>query len=106
MAFNDPSATFGRPHRRDKFPIGPKAHSLMAITGVPLVSSISGRNALEQNHLFPLSAQFGELFPDLKIAYLVLDWGYDSEGIHRPLYEDYAIIPMIIRKKIRSPKGF
>jgi len=31
--FTDPSATFGRPHHRDKFPIGHKAHSLMAVTG-------------------------------------------------------------------------
>jgi hypothetical protein len=88
--FTDPSVTFGRPHHRDKFPIGHKAHSLMTITGVPLVSKISSRNA----------------FPEMKIAYIVLDRGYDAEPIHQKLYEDYEIIPVIIRKKTAYPKGF
>lgn len=104
--FHDPSATFGRPHHRDKFPIGHKAHSLMAVTGVPLVSNISGRNEQDQDHLFPLLDQFRERYPELKIAYIVLDRGYDSEEIHRTLYEEYEIIPIIIRKKTAYPKGY
>ena len=104
--FTDPSVTFGRPHHRDKFPIGHKAHSLMAITGVPLVSTISGRNAQDQDFLFPLLDQFVDRFPDLKIAYIVLDRGYDSEEIHRTLYEEYDIIPIIIRQKTAYPKGY
>lgn len=104
--FTDPSATFGRPHHRDKFPIGHKAHSLIGITGVPLVSKISARNASDQDHLFPLLDRFGERFPEIKIAYIVLDKGYDAETIHRKLYEDYGIIPIIIRKKTAYPKGF
>lgn len=104
--FTDPSATFGRPHHRDKFPIGHKAHSVIAITGVPLASEISARNASDQDHLFPLLDRFGERFPEIKIAYIVLDKGYDAEPIHRKLYEDYDIIPIIIRKKTAYPKGF
>jgi hypothetical protein len=104
--FTDPSATFGRPHHRDKFPVGHKAHSLMAVTGIPLVSVISPRNASDQDHLVPLLDQFRERFPELKIAYLVLDRGYDAEEIHRTLYEAYGIIPVIIRKKTAYPKGY
>ena len=104
--FTDPSVAFGRPHHRDKFPIGHKAHSLIAMTGVPLVSKISPRNAADQDYLFPLLDQFGERFPEMKIAYIVLDRGYDAEPIHRKLYEDYDIIPVIIRKKTAYPGGF
>ena len=104
--FTDPSVTFGRPHHRDKFPIGHKAHSLMTITGIPLVSEISPRNASDQDYLFPLLDEFRERFPEIKIAYIVLDRGYDAEPIHRKLYEDYEIIPVIIRKKAVYPKGF
>lgn len=104
--FTDPSVTFGRPHHRDKFPIGHKAHSLIAITGIPLVSDISPRNASDQDYLFPVLDQFDRRFPEMKIAYIVLDRGYDAEEIHRKLYEDYHIIPVIIRKKSAYPKGF
>ena len=104
--FTDPSVTFGRPHHRDKFPIGHKAHSLMAVTGVPLVSVISSRNESDQDYLFPLLNKFREHLPELKIAYIVLDRGYDAEEIHRTLYEEYDIIPVIIRKKTAYPKGY
>ena len=104
--FTDPSVTFGRPHHRDKFPIGHKAHSLMTITGVPLVSTISPRNASDQDYLFPLLEEFRQRFPEIKVAYIVLDRGYDTEPIHKELYEDYKIIPVIIRKKTAYPKGF
>jgi hypothetical protein len=104
--FTDPSVTFGRPHHRDKFPIGHKAHSLMTITGVPLVSAISSRNASDQDYLFPLLDEFRKRFPEINIAYIVLDRGYDTEPIHQKLYENYEIIPVIIRKKTVYPKGF
>jgi hypothetical protein len=104
--FTDPSVSFGRPHHRDKFPIGHKAHCLMAITGIPLVSEVSPRNVRDQDCLFPLLDQFTERFPEMTIAYLVLDRGYDAEEIHRKLYEHYDISPVIIRKKTTYPKGF
>ena len=83
--FTDPSVTFIRPHHRDKFPIGHKAHSLVTITGVPLVSTISPRNASDQDYLFPLLDKFRQRFPEIKIAYIVLDRGYDTEPIHKEL---------------------
>jgi hypothetical protein len=36
--FTDPSVSFGRPHHKDKYPVGHKAHSLITITGIPMVS--------------------------------------------------------------------
>ena len=104
--FTDPSVTFGRPHHKDKFAIGHKAHSLMTITGVPLVSTISPRNASDQDYLFPLLDEFRERFAEINIAYIVLNRGDDTEPIHKELYEDYKIIPIIIRKKAVYPKGF
>ena len=109
--FTDPSVTFGRPHHRDKFPIGHKAHSLIAISGVPLVSEISPRNAADQDYLFPLLDQFGERFPEMKIAYIVLDREYDAEPIHGKLYGDYDIVPKAQtaqsgkREKLRIGQG-
>jgi len=72
----------------------------MTVTGVPLVSEISPRNAPDQDYIFLLLDQFKKRFPEMNIAYIVLDKGYDAEPIHWKLYEHYGIIPIIIRKKI------
>lgn len=104
--FTDPSVTFGRPHHRDKYPVGHKAHSLIHIIGIPLVTIVSTRSDSDQNHIFPLLNEFKERFPSLTIAYVVLDSGYDAEEIHRDIYKKYNIIPVIIRKKMVYPKGF
>ena len=45
-------------------------------------------------------------FPLFTIAYIVLDAGYDTEEIHKGIYKNYNIIPVIIRDKIVYPKGF
>lgn len=104
--FNDPSVSFGRPHHRDKYPVGHKAHSLTTLTGIPLVSLVATRNEPDQDHIFPLLKQLKQQLPKLSYAYLLLDAGYDAEDIHRGIFEDYGIIPVIIRKKITYPKGF
>lgn len=104
--FQDPSVNFGRPHHRDKFPVGHKAHSLITITGLPMVSLLSARNEPDQDYLFPLLNEYAQRFPDIPVAYIILDKGYDSEEIHRKLFESYEIIPVIIRKKMTYPHGF
>jgi len=104
--FTDPSVSFGRPHHRDKYPVGHKAHSLITITGIPMVSIVSTRRDSDEIHIFPLLDEFKKRFPSLPIAYIVLDAGYDSEEIHKGIYEGYAIIPIIIRGKMVYPKGF
>ncbi len=104
--FTDSSVSFGRPHHKDKYPVGHKAHSLITITGIPLVSIISTRGDSDEIHIFPLLDEFKKRFPSLNIAYIVLDAGYDSEEIHKGIYEGFTIIPIIIRGKMVYPKGF
>lgn len=104
--FTDPSVSFGRPHHRDKYPVGHKAHSLITITGIPLISIVSTRSDSDQEYIFPLLSEFKRRFPSLDIAYIILDAGYDAEEIHKGIYEIYNIIPIIIRKKMVYQKGF
>lgn len=104
--FTDPSVSFGRPHHRDKYPVGHKSHSLITITGIPMVSIVSTRSESDQTHIFPLLDEFKKRFLSLNIAYIVLDSGYDTKEIHKGIYENYNIIPVIIRKKMVYPKGF
>jgi len=104
--FTDTSVSFGRPHHKDKYPVGHKAHSLITITGIPMVSIVSTRRDSDEIHIFPLLDEFKKRFPSLNIAYIVLDAAYDSEEIHKGIYEGYNIIPIIIRGKMVYPKGF
>ena len=104
--FTDPSASFGRPHHRDRYPVGHKAHSLITLTGIPLVSVVTPRNESDQDHIFELLTQLKQRFPEFSYAYLVLDAGYDTEHIHQGIFEGYGIIPIIVRKKLTYPKGF
>ncbi len=104
--FTDPSASFGRPHHRDKYPVGHKAHSLITVTGIPMVSIVSTRGDSDQTHIFPVLDEFKARFPSLPIAYIILDAGYDAEEIHRGIYEDYDIVPIIVRKPMAYPKRF
>lgn len=105
--FTDSSVTYGRRHPIYRYPVGHKAHTLMAAGGLPLVSVVSSANELDQVHLLPLLARFRDLYPDLEIAYLLLDKGYDAEALYRAVYEDYGMIPVTARKdNIAYPKGF
>lgn len=85
--FTDPSVSFGRPHHRDKYPVGHKAHSLITTTGIPMVSIVSTRRDSDEIHIIPLLDEFKKRFPSLHIAYIVLDAGYDSEEIYKGTYE-------------------
>jgi len=104
--FTDPSVSFGRPHHKDKYPVGHKAHSLMTVTGIPMVSIVTTRSDSDKVHIFPLLEEFKKRFPSLNIAYIILDAGYDTEEIHKAIFEDYHVVPVIIRKKMVYPKRF
>ena len=104
--FSDPSLAFGRPHHKYKYPVGHKAQSLITITGIPVVSFVVANNIHDQYYVIPLLDEFRQRFPDIKIAYIILDKGYDNEEIYQIIYESYNIIPVIIRKKMVYPKGF
>lgn len=104
--FKDQGAAFGRSHHKHKYPVGYKSHSLITINGVPMVSLLSGANEHDTDYIFPLLEELKERYQKLKFAYIILDKGYDSEEIHGGVYENFKIIPVIIRKKMVYPKGF
>lgn len=89
--FTDPSVSFGRPHHKHKYPVGHKAHSLVSITGIPMVTLVSTRGDSDPMYIFPLLDACQSRFPLLRIAYVILDAGYDDEKLHRSIYEDYNI---------------
>jgi hypothetical protein len=105
--FNDPTVAFlGKRHHKHKYPVGHKAHSLRTISGVPLVTLISSANESDQNFIIALIEQLIARYPYLRVAYIILDRGYDTEEIHHDIYEFFDITPVIIRKKMVYPKGF
>jgi hypothetical protein len=96
--FTDPSVTYGRRHPVYRYPVGHKAHSLVTAGGLPLCSIVAPANELDQTNLLPLLERFREVYPELEVAYLLLDKGYDAEALYRCVYEDYGIIPVTARK--------
>ena len=104
--FQDEGASFGRPHHKHKYPVGYKAHSLITINGIPLVSALSSAHERDTEYIFPLLEELRKKYPHLPFAYIVLDRGYDSEEIHRGICTNFDIIPLIIRGKMVCPRGF
>lgn len=104
--FTDPTVTFGRPHHKYRYPVGHKAHTLMTLTGIPLVSIVTSAEVQDQNIIFQLLTELFHRYPDLAFAYIILDRGYDTDEIHRDIYENYHLIPIIIRKKMVYSKQF
>jgi len=99
-------AFFGKGHHGHKYPVGHKAHTLITISGVPLVTIITPASESDQNIIIPLIEALIARYPALEFAYVILDRGYDAEEIHHDIYEFFGIIPIIIRKKMVYPKGF
>ncbi len=52
-----------------------------------MVSLLSARSEPDQDYLFPLLNEYAQRFPYIPVAYIILDKGYDSEEIHRKLFE-------------------
>ena len=104
--FTDPTVAFYRPHHKYRYPVGHKAHTLISLTGIPLVSILTSAAVQDQNIILVLLQELFERYPDVIFAYILLDRGYDTEEIHRIIYEKYNIIPIIIRKKMVYPKNF
>lgn len=105
--FHDDSVLFaGKGHHRHKYPVGHKAHTLRTISGVPLVTLLAPAHESDQVFIFPLIEELLDRYPYLSFSYIILDRGYDAEEIHQNIYEDFKIIPIIIRKKMVYPKGF
>jgi hypothetical protein len=60
----------------------------------------------DQNVIIPLIEELTARYPGLTFSYIILDKGYDTDEIHDDISEFFAIIPVIIRKKMVYPKGF
>jgi len=80
--FTDRDAAFGRGHHKHKCPVGYKAHSLITINGIPLVSIMASANEHDTDYIIPLFERLCVRYPSFTFAYLILDKGYESEAIH------------------------
>jgi len=97
----------GKGHHRHKYPVGHKAHSVRTVSGVPLVALLAPAHESDQALIFPLVEELVSRYPFLSFSYMILERGYDIEEIHHDLYEFYAIIPIIIRKRpLKNPSIF
>lgn len=105
--FSDKTVAFsGKGHHSHKYAVGHKAHTLIAISGVPLVTIVTPASESDQNLIIPLIEALTARYPSLEFAYVSLDKGYDAEEIHHDIYASFGIIPVIIRKKMVYPKTF
>ncbi len=96
--FTDDSIAFGKPHHKHKYPVGHRAHTLTAVSGVPIVSLLAPANESDQAHILPLLRMALTRYPMLPFVCVILDAGYDTEELHRDIYTDLALLPIIIRK--------
>lgn len=96
--FTDDSVAFGKPHHKHKYPVGHRAHTLTAVSGVPIVSRLAPANESDQTHIMPLLSTALIRYPMLPFFCVILDAGYDAEELHRDIYTDLDLLPIIIRK--------
>lgn len=96
--FNDNSIAFGKPHHKHKYPVGHRAHTVTSISGVPLASRLAPANESDQTHILPLLRTTLVRYSELPFAGIILDAGYDSEELHRDIYTELDLLPIIIRK--------
>jgi len=96
--FTDDSIAFGKPHHKHKYPVGHRAHTLIAVSGIPVVSLLAPANESDKIHILPLLHTLQARYPHLPFICVILDAGYDAEELHRGIYTDLDIIPIIIRK--------
>ena len=96
--FTDDSIAFGKPHHKHKYPVGHRVHTLTAVSGVPIVSLLAPANESDQTHILPLLRMALTSYPMLPFVCVILDAGYDTEELHRDIYTDLNLLPIIIRK--------
>jgi len=96
--FTDDSIAFGKPHHKHKYPVGHRAHTLTAVSGVPIISLLAPANESDQTHILPLLRMALTRYPMLPFVCVILDAGYDTKELHRDIYTDLDLLPIIIRK--------
>ncbi len=96
--FSDNSIAFGRPHHKHKYPVGHRAHTVMSVSGVPIASLLAPANESDEAHIMPVLRTALARYPELPFGCAILDCGYDSEDLHRDIYMELHLLPIIIRK--------
>ena len=96
--FTDDSIAFGRPHHKHKYPVGHRAHTVMSVSGIPIASLIAPANESDVVHIMPLLQAALARYPKLHFGSVILDAIYDSEDLHRDIYVELRLLPVIIRK--------
>ncbi len=84
--FTDDSIAFGKPHHKHKYPVGHRAHTLISVSGIPIVSLLAPANESDPAHIMPLLLTTFERYPKLPFACVILDAGYDVEDFHQDIY--------------------
>ena len=84
--FTDDSIAFGKPHHKHKYPVGHRAHTLVSISGIPMVSLLAPANESDQAYAMPLLNTIFSRYPKLPFVAVILDAGYDAEDFHRDIY--------------------
>ena len=96
--FTDDSIAFGKPHHKHKYPVGHRAHTLTAVSGIPITSLLAPDNESDQTYIMPLLQMTLESYPGLPFACVILNAGYDAEELHRDIYTELYLLPIITRK--------
>jgi hypothetical protein len=52
--FTDTSIIFGKPHHKHKYPVGHRAHTLISVSGIPLVTHLAPANESDKAYIMPL----------------------------------------------------
>lgn len=105
--FSDDSIAFGRPHHKHKYPVGHRAHTVMSVSGIPIASLLAPANESDKVHIMPVLQTVFARYPDLPFGGVILDSIYDSEDLHRDIYVELHLLPIIIRKpSMKYGRGF
>ncbi len=95
--FTDDSIAFGKPHHKHKYPVGHRAHSAMSVSGIPMMSLLAPANESDDVHILPVLRETFARYPEINFGCIILDAGYDSEDLHRDIYKELHLLPIIIR---------
>jgi len=83
--FSDDSIAFGRPHHKHKYPVGHRAHTVMSVSGIPIVSLLASANESDEANIMPVLRMALARYPEFPFGCVILDAGYDSEDSHRDI---------------------
>jgi len=95
--FTDDSIAFGKPHHKHKYPVGHRVHSVMSVSGISMVSILAPANESDDIHIIPVLRETLARYKEINFGCIILDAGYNSEDLHRDIYKELHLLPIIIR---------